>query len=52
MLWECPAYDTSKKFMGRFRQYVGGSIEDFSTLINFEKTCFVLGCENWDRYDF
>ena len=27
-------------------------IEEFSALNNFEKTGFVLGCENWERYDF
>ena len=30
----------------------GGSFEEFSTLDNFNRTGFILGCENWDRYDF
>ena len=29
-----------------------GSFEEFSTLDNFNRTGFILGCENWDRYDF
>ena len=31
---------------------LGGSFEEFSALNNFERTGFVLGCENWERYDF
>ena len=32
----------------------GGSFEEFNiTLDNFNRTAFIiLGCENWDRYDF
>ena len=30
----------------------GGSFEEFSTLDNFNRTGFILGCENWDRYYF
>ena len=30
----------------------GGSLEEFITLDNFNRTGFILGCENWDRYDF
>ena len=26
---------------------LGGSFEEFSALNNFERTGFVLGCENW-----
>ena len=28
---------------------LGGSFEEFSTL---DRTGFILGCGNWDRYDF
>ena len=28
----------------------GGEFEEFSTLDNFNRTGFILGCENWDRY--
>ena len=31
---------------------LGGSFEEFSALNTFERTSFVLGCENWERYDF
>ena len=31
---------------------LGGSFEEVSALNNFERTCCVLGCENWERYDF
>ena len=27
-------------------------VEEFSALNNFERTGFVLGCENWERYNF
>ena len=30
----------------------GGGVEEFSTLDSFNRTGFILGCENWDRYDF
>ena len=30
----------------------GGVWKDFSTLNKFRRRGFVLGCENWDRYDF
>ena len=30
----------------------GGDFEEFSTLDNFNRTGYILGCENWDRYDF
>ena len=37
----------------RIRQSVGegGKFEEFSTLNNFKRTGFVVGCENWGRYD-
>ena len=38
-------------FMGELENLLGGSFEEFSTLDNFERTDFVLGCENWERYD-
>ena len=31
---------------------MGGSFEEFSALNTFERTGFVLGCENWERCDF
>ena len=30
----------------------GGGFNEFSTLNNFNRTGFILGCENWVRYDF
>ena len=51
MLWECPAYDTIiDTFMEDLDNLLGGSFEEFSALNNFERTGFVLGCENWERY--
>ena len=53
VLWECPAYDTFRStFMEDLDNLLGGSFEEFSALNNFERTGFVLGCENWERYDF
>ena len=53
MLWECPAYDTNRNtFMEDLDNLLGGSFEEFSALNNFKRTGFVLGCENWERYDF
>ena len=53
MLWECPAYDTIRStFMEDLDKLLGGSFEEFSALNTFERTGFVLGCENWERYDF
>ena len=54
VLWECPVYDSSRHtFMGELDKLLGGgSFEEFSTLDNFNRTDFILGCENWDRYDF
>ena len=39
-------------FMENLDNLLGGSFEEFSALNNFERTGFVLGCENWERYDF
>ena len=51
VLWECPVYDSIRNaFMGELDMLLGGSFEEFSTLDN--RTGFILGCENWDRYDF
>ena len=53
MLWEFPAYDTIRNiFMEDLDDLLGGNFEEFSALSNFERTGFVLGCENWERYDF
>ena len=53
VLWECPAYDTFRStFMEDLDNLLGGSFEEFSALNNFERTGFVLGCENWEKYDF
>ena len=30
----------------------GGTFEEFSMLNNFNRTGFILGYENWNRYDF
>ena len=38
-------------FMEDLDNLLGGSYEGFSALNNFERTGFVLGCENWERYD-
>ena len=37
-----------ENFHGRLRQSLGGSFEEFNALNNFERTGFVLGCENCD----
>ena len=51
VLWECPVYDTIRNtFMGELDNPLGGSFEEFSALI--KRTGFVLGCENWEGYDF
>ena len=53
VLWECPVYDTIRStFMGKLKNLLGGSFEEFSALDNVEKTGFVLGCENWNRSNF
>ena len=51
MLWECPAYDAiGNTFMENLNNLLGGSFEEFSALNNFERTGFVLGYENWERF--
>ena len=35
--------------MGELDKLLGGSFEEFD---NFNRTGFILGYENWDRYDF
>ena len=53
MLWECPAYDTTRStYMEDLDKLLGGSFEEFSALNAFERMGFVSGCENWERYDF
>ena len=53
VLWECPAYDIIRNtFVKDLDNLLGGSFEEFRSLNNFERTGFVLRCENWDRYDF
>ena len=56
VLWECPVYDSIRNtFMGELDKLLGGgggNFEEFSTLDNFNRTGFILGCENWDRYYF
>ena len=60
MLWECPVHDCSRNSLMRelHNLHVRGK---FSTLHTCNKFCtlhtcnradFILGCENWDRYDF
>ena len=44
-------------FMGELEKLLGGGgggggFEEFNTLDNFNRTGFILGCENRDRYDF
>ena len=52
VLWECPVYDTTRNtFMEDLNNLLGGRFEEFSALNNFERMGFVLGCENWERYD-
>ena len=52
VFWECPVYDCIRNtFMGELDKLLGGSFEEFITLDNFNRS-FILGCENWDRYDF
>ena len=46
-------YDTIRNtFIEDLDNLLGGSFEEFSALNNFEGTGFVLGCENWEEYDF
>ncbi len=46
----CSAYDTFRStFMKDLDNLLGESFEEFSALNNFERTGFVLGCENWER---
>ena len=53
VLWECPVYDSIRNtFMGELDKLLGGSFEEFITPDNLNRTGFILGCENWDRYDF
>ena len=33
-------------------QSAGGILKSFIHSIIFKRTGFILGCENWDRYDF
>ena len=46
-------YDSIRNtFMGELDKLLlggGGSFEEFITLLN-DRTGFILGCENWDRY--
>ena len=48
---DCPSIRNT--FMGELDKLLGGGggggVEEFSTL---DRTGFILGCENWDRYDF
>ncbi len=45
-----PAYDSIRKtFVG---DLVIKEFVEFSALDYFNKAGFILGCENWDRYDF
>ena len=39
-------------FMGDLNNLLGGSFEESSALNNSKRTGFVLGCENWEGYDF
>ena len=45
-------YDTIRNtFMGELDNLLGeGSFKEFTTLDNFKRTAFILGCENWDKY--
>ena len=53
MLWECPAYGAIRNtFMEDLDNLLGGSFEEFRSLNNIKRTGFVIGCENWERYDF
>ena len=38
--------------MGELDNLLRGRFEDFSTLDIYKTTGFILGCENWNRYDF
>ena len=38
--------------MGDLDNLLGGSFEEFSALNDFKRTGIVVGCENWERYDF
>ncbi len=53
VFWECPAYDSIRNtFMGDLEKLLGKNFVEFSAHDDFSKAGFVLGCENWDRYDF
>ena len=36
--------------MGELDKLLGRRFEEFGTLDNFNRTGFISGCENWDRY--
>ena len=43
-------YDNIRNtFMEDLDNLLGKSFEEFSSPNNFERTGFVLGCENWER---
>ena len=53
VLWECPEYKSIRNtFMVQLESLMGGDFEKFRKLDNFNRADFVLGCENWDGYDF
>ena len=37
--------------MGELDNLLGGSFQEFSALNIFRRMGFVLGCENWERYN-
>ena len=58
VLWECPVYGSiGNTFMGELDKLLGGGggggvLRSLVHLIILIGQAFILGCENWDRYDF
>ena len=51
MLWECPAYNSSRsEFLSKLEEQLGSDYEHFSSLDNLGKSCFVLGNELWEEH--
>ena len=53
VLWECPACDNTRDtFMGKLDNLLGRSIEEFSTLNNFNRTGLYFTCRSCRQLGF
>ena len=49
VLWECPAYGSCRlMFLEKLQELLGDNYSSFNSLINLEKTSYVLGSELWE----